>query len=120
MRRARGYTPLALPFPADAADSILATGPFLKNTACITRGKEAFVTEHIGDTDNESTCRALAGSVKHFLNILEVSPGPLPATCIRTFIRRTLQKTMRRGSAYRLSPCSTIMRTPLPSWASTG
>ena len=31
-----------------------------------------------------------------------------------------LQKTMRRGSAYRLSPCSTIMRTPLPSWASTG
>lgn len=75
VRRARGYTPLALPFPADAADSILATGPFLKNTACITRGKEAFVTEHIGDTDNESTCRALAGSVKHFLNILEVSPG---------------------------------------------
>ncbi len=72
VRRARGFTPLAIAI-SDGPD-VLAWGPCLKTTACVTRGKEAFLTEHIGDTDNAAACDALVASADHFLDILEVTP----------------------------------------------
>lgn len=73
VRRARGYTPLAMPFPYEA-EPLVGLGPYLKNTVCVTRGKEAFVSEHIGDTDNEPTVRELEKTLAHFVEILEVQP----------------------------------------------
>ena len=72
VRRARGMTPLAVAIPTGA--DVVAWGPYLKNTACVTRGTEAFLTEHIGDTETPATCAALKKSVAHFLDILEVTP----------------------------------------------
>lgn len=72
VRRARGLTPLSLPIPE--GPDVVAWGPFLKNTACVTRGTEAFLTEHIGDTDTPATCSALRTSVAHFLRLLDVTP----------------------------------------------
>jgi hydrogenase maturation protein HypF len=73
IRRARGYTPRAikLPYPGP---SVLAVGGWFKNTVCVTRGNEAFVSQHIGDLDNAATCGFLEDTVAHLLDVLQVRP----------------------------------------------
>lgn len=73
IRRARGYTPAAIRLPRKGP-STLALGAWLKSTACITRGNEAFVSQHIGDLDTAATCRFLEEAVQHLLRILEIRP----------------------------------------------
>jgi len=73
IRRARGYTPrrILLPF---AGPSILACGAWLKNTVCLTRGNEAFVSQHIGDLDHAGARQMLDETVTHLCDILDVQP----------------------------------------------
>ena len=73
VRRARGHTPRAIPL-ATAGPPVLAMGGYFKNTICVTRGDEAFVSQHIGDLDNAPTCRALDAAVAHLTRILDVRP----------------------------------------------
>lgn len=73
VRRARGYTPQAIRL-ARAGPPVLAVGGYFKNTVCVTRGDEAFVSQHVGDLDNAPTCRALESAVAHLLSILDVVP----------------------------------------------
>jgi hydrogenase maturation protein HypF len=54
---------------------VLAVGAYLKNTFCVTRGDEAFVSQHIGSLDNAPTCTAFDESVRHLLDVLEVAPA---------------------------------------------
>ncbi|WP_372394877.1 carbamoyltransferase HypF [Azospirillum sp. HJ39] len=73
LRRGRGHVPepirLARPVP-----SVLALGGHLKATVCITRGDEAFLSQHIGDLDNAATLGFLEETVAHLLYILGVEP----------------------------------------------
>ena len=73
IRRARGFTlqPIKLPRSGPA---VLATGGFLKNTICLTRGDEAFLSQHIGDLDNAPTCRALEETAQRMMDLLEIEP----------------------------------------------
>ncbi|KAA3628005.1 MAG: carbamoyltransferase HypF [Proteobacteria bacterium] len=73
IRRARGYTPLPIPL-AEGGARVLATGAWFKNTVCLTREDEAFVSQHIGDLDNAATCRALEDVVEHLMKVLEIRP----------------------------------------------
>ena len=73
IRRARGYTPRPIKLPC-AGPSVLATGAWLKNAVCITRGDEAFLSPHIGDLDNAATCAALEEAVQHLCRVLDVQP----------------------------------------------
>ncbi|MCK6404514.1 MAG: carbamoyltransferase HypF [Rhodocyclaceae bacterium] len=73
LRRARGYTPRAIKLPY-AGPSTLAVGGWFKNTICVTRGNEAFVSQHIGDLDNAETCAYLEDTVAHLLDVLQVKP----------------------------------------------
>jgi hydrogenase maturation protein HypF len=73
IRRARGFTPVAIKLAADGP-SILATGAFLKNAVCVTRGDEAFLSQHVGDLDNAPTCRALEEVATHLMKVLDVAP----------------------------------------------
>ena len=73
LRRARGYTPRAIPL-ARSGPPVLAVGGYFKNAICVTRGAEAFVSQHVGDLDNAPTCRALDRTIDHLLAILEVAP----------------------------------------------
>lgn len=81
IRRARGFAPVpvALPVPADAdvADlpCILATGPEQKNTFTLTRGAEAFVSQHIGDMENADTFDAWLSTVKTYEHLFRVKPS---------------------------------------------
>ena len=73
IRRARGYTPVPIKLAA-AGPSVLATGAFLKNAICVTRGDEAFLSQHIGDLDNAPTAHALGQVAAHLLAVLDVTP----------------------------------------------
>jgi hydrogenase maturation protein HypF len=73
IRRARGYTPRAIKLPK-AGRPVLACGGWFKNTICLTRGDEAFLSQHIGDLDNASTCRSLEETVRHLMGVLEIEP----------------------------------------------
>ena len=73
VRRARGYTPRAIRLVA-AGPPVIALGGYFKNTVCVTRGDEAFVSQHIGDLDNAPTCQALDDAVAHLVSILDVEP----------------------------------------------
>jgi hydrogenase maturation protein HypF len=74
VRRARGYTPAPIRL-AMAAPPVLALGGHLKNTVCVTRGNEAFLSQHVGDLDNPESCRALEETVGHLLRTLAVEPA---------------------------------------------
>lgn len=73
IRRARGYTPRAIRL-ARSRPCVLATGGWFKNTVCIMRGAEAFVSQHIGALDNAATCAFLDETVGHLLGILDATP----------------------------------------------
>jgi hydrogenase maturation protein HypF len=73
IRRARGCVPQAIKLPREVP-CILAFGADLKNTICITRGNEAFVSQHIGDLDNVATIEFLRETTEHLLSILAVEP----------------------------------------------
>jgi len=73
IRRARGFTPAPIKLGGEGP-AVLAVGAWLKNTVCVTRGSEAFVSQHIGDLDNAPTCRALEDAALHLLDVLQVRP----------------------------------------------
>lgn len=76
IRRARGYTPAPIKL-ARAGPPVLATGSFLKDAACLTRGAEAFLSQHIGDLDNAASCVALEEAVDHLQRVLEIRPAAI-------------------------------------------
>ncbi|MFZ2163378.1 MAG: carbamoyltransferase HypF [Sideroxyarcus sp.] len=73
VRRARGYTPRRIKLPF-GGPSVLACGAWLKNTVCLTRGDEAFVSQHIGDLDHAGTRQMLDETVSYLIDILDVQP----------------------------------------------
>jgi len=74
IRRARGFTPRAIKL-ASAGPSVLAVGGYLKNTVCLTRDDEAFVSQHIGDLDNAPSCAMLEETVERLIDLLEIEPA---------------------------------------------
>ncbi len=73
MRRARGYVPVPV-FLRDRVPAVLGVGAELKNTVCLTRGSEAFLSQHIGDLENLETLRSFEHTIAHLERILEVEP----------------------------------------------
>ena len=74
IRRARGYVPAPIPL-ADDGPPVLAVGGYLKNTVCVAKGREAFLSQHVGGLDNVAAIGFLEETVEHLLGILEVRPA---------------------------------------------
>jgi hydrogenase maturation protein HypF len=55
--------------------SILAVGGELKNTICVTKGKHAFLSQHIGDLENFESYRFFEEVVAHLRKILQIEPA---------------------------------------------
>jgi hydrogenase maturation protein HypF len=73
LRRARGFTPTPV-FLSESGPTLLGTGPELKNTLCLTKGDQAFVSQHIGDMENLETFGFWVEIRSHLANILQVAP----------------------------------------------
>jgi hydrogenase maturation protein HypF len=53
---------------------VLACGGWLKNTLCLTRDAQAYLSPHIGDLDNAAACRALEEMAERLLDTLRIVP----------------------------------------------
>ncbi|MFZ2266467.1 MAG: carbamoyltransferase HypF [Azonexus sp.] len=73
IRRARGYVPVPIALDK-GGPSVLAVGGHLKNTVAVFKGKEAFLSQHIGGLDNAAAIGFLEETVGHLLAILDVRP----------------------------------------------
>jgi hydrogenase maturation protein HypF len=73
LRRARGYAPNPIQLQWQMPP-ILATGPELKNTFCLTRGRYAFLSHHIGDLENYETLRAFEDGITHYERLFRIQP----------------------------------------------
>jgi hydrogenase maturation protein HypF len=73
IRRARGYAPypIFLPFKLK---QVLACGAEEKNTFCLTKDDHAFVSQHIGDMENEETLAHFENTVELYKKLFRVSP----------------------------------------------
>ncbi|MGJ4946562.1 carbamoyltransferase HypF [Bradyrhizobium sp. HKCCYLS1011] len=73
IRRARGYVPEPIRL-ARKVPSVLAVGGHLKSTVTLTRGDEAFVSQHIGDLDTVAAIRFFEETIAHLTHVLDVEP----------------------------------------------
>jgi hydrogenase maturation protein HypF len=75
IRRARGYVPLAVALPCEAPRPVLAVGGELKSAFALVRGRDAFLSQHLGDLADERAWRAWVDAVAHFQRLLGLAPG---------------------------------------------
>jgi hydrogenase maturation protein HypF len=71
LRRSRGYAPLPVRLPFDVAP-MLATGGELKNTFCLASGRDAWMSQHIGDMGSIETLSAFDRSTRQFADFYGV------------------------------------------------
>lgn len=75
IRRARGYVPEPIALAEDEdGPCVLALGAQLKNTFCLLKGREAFLSPHLGSLNTVATLDAHAKTLTHWLDLLEVRP----------------------------------------------
>jgi hydrogenase maturation protein HypF len=73
LRRSRGFVPVPV-FLKEEQPAVLAVGGELKNTVCLTKGKHAFLSQHVGDLENVESYSFFAEAVEHLERILEIQP----------------------------------------------
>jgi hydrogenase maturation protein HypF len=78
LRRARGYAPLPIPLPT-AAPACLAVGAHLKNTVAVSIGKDAFLSQHIGDLETIQAFQAFHGVVEDLQRLYAFTPTHIAA-----------------------------------------
>jgi hydrogenase maturation protein HypF len=74
IRRSRGFAPLAIKVPLSSQSTVLACGAHLKNTFCLLRGDQAFVSQHIGDMENLETIQYFEELVRIYKDLFDLEP----------------------------------------------
>ena len=74
IRRARGWVPVPIALAGDGPP-VLALGGYLKNTVCVAKGSQAYLSQHVGSLDNAATVGFLEETVAHLLAVLDVRPA---------------------------------------------
>lgn len=73
LRRSRGYAPAPLHLPF-TVPPLLAMGGQLKNTFCLAEGKQAFVSQHIGDMEEAATSAAFEKILLEATRLVGIQP----------------------------------------------
>lgn len=73
LRRSRGYAPAPVKLFENSVQ-ILAVGGEQKNTFCLTKGYNVFVSHHIGDLENMETLSAFEREVEMYKKLFHVEP----------------------------------------------
>jgi hydrogenase maturation protein HypF len=73
IRRSRGFVPDPVDLGIDGP-CVLAVGAQQKASVTVTRGREAFVSAHVGDLDSAAMIRFHEETIRHLLRLLDVAP----------------------------------------------
>ncbi len=81
VRRSRGYVPrpVGMPLEAEAPEPILAVGAELKSTIALARGRDVFLSHHIGDLKTPAAYGAFRQATEHLARVLEIAPRSVAA-----------------------------------------
>jgi len=74
LRRSRGYAPEPIMMSFDFPAPLLACGGHLKNTFCLGKGRQAFISHHIGDLENLETLTSFREGIEHFQRLFDIHP----------------------------------------------
>lgn len=72
-RRARGFVPRGLEVPL-GSKPVLAVGGEIKNTFCLTRNNEAYLSQHLGDLNHYLNFQRFQEAVERFTRMIGVCP----------------------------------------------
>lgn len=84
IRRSGGYTPRAIKLPR-SSPPVLAVGGRFRNTVCVTRGDEAFISQHIGDLECAAAHEFFDVTINRLLKFLDVKPALVAHDLDRSF-----------------------------------
>jgi hydrogenase maturation protein HypF len=73
LRRSRGFVPQTIDLDIEL-EQVLAVGAELKNTFCLTRGRHAILSQHIGDLENYETLCFFEETLEKMKHLFKVSP----------------------------------------------
>jgi hydrogenase maturation protein HypF len=73
-RRSRGYAPEPVRLALETPVPVLACGGHLKNTFCLLKGRQAFLSQHIGDLENMETLTSFRKGIWHFKRLFDIEP----------------------------------------------
>lgn len=73
VRRSRGFAPFPVRLPI-AVPPTLGVGGELKATFCLADGRNAFMSQHIGDMENIETLDAFAAAIAHMTGLFRIEP----------------------------------------------
>jgi hydrogenase maturation protein HypF len=74
LRRARGFVPQTIDLGVEM-EEVLAFGGELKNTLCLTKGRYAILSQHIGDLENYETMRFFEETLSNLKHVFKVMPS---------------------------------------------
>lgn len=75
IRRSRGYVPTPVAVRGLASPTpVLACGGHLKNTFCLNRGEDYYLSHHIGDLENVAAMEAFEDGIDLFQRLLGITP----------------------------------------------
>lgn len=73
IRRSRGFAPEPLELRGNNS-VILALGPQQKNTFCLVKGENAFMSGHIGDLDDMDTEKSYESEIQSYIRLFDAKP----------------------------------------------
>jgi hydrogenase maturation protein HypF len=103
VRRARGYAPYPVKLGFEARQ-ILACGAELKNTFCLTKGRNAFVSQHIGDMENAETLEHYESTVELYKKLFRVEPEAIACDMHPEYLATKYAHRVSESSGLRLVP----------------
>ncbi len=74
IRRSRGFTPVAFFVEKTDRSSSLALGANMKNSFALAKGKEIYLSQHIGELIDHRNYQYQKEQIEHFANLLEIKP----------------------------------------------
>ena len=103
IRRARGYSPFPITLPYNARQ-VLACGGQEKNTFCLTRGHHAFVSQHIGDMENEETLEHFRNTLDIYIKLFRINPEIVACDMHPEYISTKFARDFSRDKGLNLVP----------------
>jgi hydrogenase maturation protein HypF len=98
VRRSRGYAPLPIRLPIDSPP-VVAVGGELKTTAGVASGNSAWLSQHVGDTENLATLAVLARTVTTLTLLQGIEPQAVVSDAHPGYLSRRWagEEAARRG-----------------------